>query len=616
MKAAPLLAVTLLIANLGLCRADAITKHLADGVTLTQEVDSNPPLIINVLYLDPSQPGVRLQAAIGQDTITGPTGDIHKGRDNVLSTQVRRGAIAAVNGDFFPFTGDPLGMGISDGRLYSEPYDKGRVAVGVSADGKSLLFDILGYLGDLQAPDGTRFPLAGVDRMVSGTDSNDLVVFTSDYGPSTGGRVGGVEVVLSGVNLPLKINTLMKGTVKAVIANPATATPIPADGVVLSAAPGGAAAQFLAGHFHVGDSAVFLCAVAPKPDINDAVKLSLLPSDNHGVLPSRAAGLDRRVVNWSAVTQAMGGGPWLVQDGKVSVDAAQEGFDDSFTNDPNPRTAIGQTASGKVLLVTVDGRQQLSKGVSLAQMAEIMRGLGAVNAINFDGGGSTTMAAEGMVVNSPSGSGEERPVADMMLVYASMPEDPHVTQEGGVPDFILTQPTRSFTVGENVKLYAQSGETALKGDDPDLLWGGAATNGIGFVTQDGVFHAARPGTGMVSATYEGQHAQAQVTVVGTAPTPIQYAITARLASPSGAPNRSELVIRVVDANGVPLQNGALHIAVQGGLVDSTDLITSADGTATTGITWDSGVGEVTVTSGALKPAIVSYRAASGTPITK
>src|SRR5579862_8889225 len=250
MKAVPLLlAVTIFLAGLCVCRAQTTTKHLADGVTLTQEIDGNPPLIINTLTVDLSRPGVRLQAAVGQDTITGPSGDIHKGRDNVLSTQVRRGAVAAINGDFFPFTGDPLGVGISDGRLYSEPYPKGRVAFGISSDGH-VLFDILGYLGDLQAPDGARFMLSGVDRMVSGTDTNDLVVFTSDYGPFTGGRVGGVEVVLSGVNLPLKINTLMKGTVKAVIPNPTTATAIPSDGVVLSAAPGGAAAQFLTAHFH------------------------------------------------------------------------------------------------------------------------------------------------------------------------------------------------------------------------------------------------------------------------------------------------------------------------------------------------------------------------------
>src|SRR5579883_932662 len=238
MKAVPLLlALLILAASLGMGQAQPVTKHLSDGITLIQDFDSNPPLIINALVVDPSRPGVRLQAAIGQDTITGPTGDIHKGRDDVRDVQVRHGAVAAINGDFFPFTGDPLGVGISDGRLYSEPYAKGRAAVGFSADGRTVLFDILGYLGDLQAQDGARMFLGGVDRMVSGTDPNDLVAFTPDYGPSSGGRVGGVEVVLSNVNLPLRINKLMKGTVKAVIPNPATATIIPPGGIVLSAAP-------------------------------------------------------------------------------------------------------------------------------------------------------------------------------------------------------------------------------------------------------------------------------------------------------------------------------------------------------------------------------------------
>lgn len=585
----------------------ATTKRLADGVTLVQQIETDPPLAIDELIVDPSRPGVRIATALGQGTITGPTGDIFKGRGSVTQAQITNGAVAAVNGDFFPFTGDPLGVGITDGRLYSEPYSAGRAAVGVEADGHTLLFDILGYLGDLQASDGDRYALGGVDRMVSSTDLSDLVVFTQDYGPVSGGRMGGTEVVLGNVNLPLSIDKLMKGTVRQVIVGAKAATPIPADGVVLSAPPGGPAAAFLNGNFHVGDTVEFLCAVAPRPDVQDALKLALAPPDIGG-LPSRGDfDLNRRAVDWATVTQAIGGGPQLVADGQVSVDAAQEGFDDSFTNDPNPRTAIGQTADGKILLVTVDGRQTLSKGVSLAQLAQIMRRLGAVNAINLDGGGSTTMAAKGMVVNWPSGTGAERPVADMVLVYGPADPDPRIEREGDLPPLSLTAPAQTIAAGQSMKITARLGTIALDDDDAELLWAGTVGDGVGVVTQDGVFHALRPGTGQIKASYQGEDAQAQVTVVGPASPPANYTISARLTpAPSGAPNRSELVVRIVDQSGMPLQNGAVHVSVEGGTADSPDITTNADGSAQTGITWAGNSGSVTVTSGQIPPASVNY----------
>lgn len=582
------------------------TKRLADGVTLVQQIDSNPPLAIDELIIDPTVPGVHIGTALGQGTVTGPTGDIHKGRGSVTQAQAANGAVAAVNGDFFPFTGDPLGVGVTNGRLYSEPYYAGRAAMGVTDDGRRLLLGILSYLGDLQAADGSRYPLGGVDRMVSATDLSDLVVFSQDYGPVSGGRMGATEVVLGNVNLPLSIDKLMKGTVRQVIVGAKVATSIPADGVVLSAPPGGPAAAFLNSKFHVGDNVEFLCAVAPKPALTDAVKLALAPPDSQG-LPSRASGLDRGAVEWAAVTQAIGGGPELVVNGQIAVDATQEGFDDSFTNDPNPRTAIGQTAGGKILLVTVDGRQSLSKGVSLGNLARIMRRLGALNAMNLDGGGSTTMAARGMVVNWPSGTGAERPVADMVLVYAGSDPDPPSGSAGGASSFSLSAPAQTVSVGQSEKIAARLGSTPIDGDDPSLLWSGTAGDGVGVVTQDGVFHAVRPGTAMVRASYRGQDAQVQVTVTGSAPAAANYTIQARLvAAPDGAPNRSELVVRIVDQAGMPLQNGAVHISVHGGTPDNTDITTSADGTAQTGITWEGAAGAVTVSSGTIAPVSVNY----------
>ena len=103
--------------------------------------------------------------------------------------------------------------------------------------------------------------------------------------------------------------------------------------------------------------------------------------------------------SWTDISQAIGGGPWLVHEGRTAVDGEQEGFSAaSFVNQRHPRTAAGVTFSGTLVLATVDGRQAFSRGASLTEMASIMLKYGAVEAINLDGGGSTSM-----VVNGASG---------------------------------------------------------------------------------------------------------------------------------------------------------------------------------------------------------------------
>src|SRR5579883_3043099 len=146
-------AYALLAATGAFAHADTITKRLAPGVTYTQEIDARTPEIINVVTVDLSAPGVRVGVGIGQDQVSGT--DATKGREDVSRYARRHRALAAINGDYFPFTGDPLGVGITGGELFSEPWTgnaKGgpRTALGISADGRSVLLDRLGFLGDFQ----------------------------------------------------------------------------------------------------------------------------------------------------------------------------------------------------------------------------------------------------------------------------------------------------------------------------------------------------------------------------------------------------------------------------------------------------------------------------------
>lgn len=87
--------------------------------------------------------------------------------------------------------------------------------------------------------------------------------------------------------------------------------------------------------------------------------------------------------------------------------------------DRNPRTVVGTTGTGRILVVTVDGRQPTSVGTTIAETAAVVSSLGLREAVNLDGGGSTTMSVRGELVNQLS-STPERPVADA-LVYVDEP---------------------------------------------------------------------------------------------------------------------------------------------------------------------------------------------------
>lgn len=122
------------------------------------------------------------------------------------------------------------------------------------------------------------------------------------------------------------------------------------------------------------------------------------------------------------VVHAVGGGPRLVKDGKVHVTSGEERFKADVAVGRAPRTAAGVTFDGKLLLVAVTGRQaHHSIGVTLEELANLMIELGAKDAANFDGGGSSTMVVRDYVMNTPS-DGRERMVADAILVFSSLPQ--------------------------------------------------------------------------------------------------------------------------------------------------------------------------------------------------
>jgi hypothetical protein len=515
-----------------------VTKELVQGITLTQDIstDAASPMIVNVLTVDMANAAVDVRASIARDTVMTPNSD--KGRETISSIVGRGGVIAGVNADYFPFTGDPLGICISNGELVSEPA-MGRVAIGVTRE-RAIVFDNPKLDAKMTLPNGISRQIDGINRP---RETNQVVVYTPTYGASTLNKYKAVEVVCKTPDLPVQPGKALNLTVSEVCVD-AVNTPIPEGGVVISA--GGPAAYFIKENLKPGDGLT--------------IQLNL----------KSFTGID-----WAQVAQAVGGGPWLVKDGNESIDNAEQGFAPAFAALCHPRTAVGVTADNKLLMVTVDGRQIFSAGMSLKSLAALMLKLGAVNAINLDGGGSTTMSIRGTVVNSPS-EGIERPVANALVVDSRLEieEIPKLRISGIDEPVPAGQPSQLFITWGDDHQMLTTDQLA------NVVWG--TNNGIGFVNQQGYFIPMKARKGTIRAAHGTQVASLDVTVVGG---PLAR-LEVRLAADALDPRRATFDAVLNDAFGNKLAGSELAISATGGTPDVTTGITDEKGVFSTGITWE------------------------------
>lgn len=125
-------------------------------------------------------------------------------------------------------------------------------------------------------------------------------------------------------------------------------------------------------------------------------------------------------VIWDTILDAVGGGPRLIEEGDINITYIEEVFFDSGVDGDtrNPRTAVGYTADNRIVFFLVDGRQTASVGMTLQEVAETMLDIGCIEALNLDGGGSSTIVVDGELVNLPAGGTWERPV---MSIFALIP---------------------------------------------------------------------------------------------------------------------------------------------------------------------------------------------------
>jgi phosphodiester glycosidase len=344
---------------------------LLPGVTHTREriFNGGRPVILHVVRTPAPSDLYRLLP------IRANGGDVR--RETVPAMQRRlssRATTVGVNGDFFNLaSGHPSGLLLQGGVLSAQP-SRWRPALAVGLDDR-LISQLFGF--DATWHVGTDNPrrIAVMNRPVE--QQSRVGLFTRAWGSETPRARGAVELVLSGFPRA-RLDTNLTGTVVAVERN--GRTPIPSGGAVLMAR---------------GDRRPVLLDKGPVgTDMTVRLHVPELPG---GTL------------------EAIGGGPTLVRNGRI-VRQSGQGFSTQTFARRHPRTAVGQLANGRLLFVVADGRSGQSYGLTTRALAGVMRDRGAVTAMALDGGGSSTLAFDGHVLNTPS-DGAPRAVAEGLFLH-------------------------------------------------------------------------------------------------------------------------------------------------------------------------------------------------------
>ncbi|HEX4818556.1 MAG TPA: phosphodiester glycosidase family protein [Nonomuraea sp.] len=294
-------------------------------------------------------------------------------REKVSAMAKSAGAVAALNGGFFnihtakELRGEPVGASVVAGKLLSEAVP-GRSAVVLK--GRTAKITELKTAVTAISQDGEKIAVNGVNRAAA---TDELILYTEEYGART--PAGGTDAVLD------------------------------AAGKVIGLRASGAAVARGTRVLHANGLAVDWLNQHAWQDWTLAIDTKVVDLRTKKAIPLAP---DLHVIS---------GGVGLVRNGKVKITAKADGHDSmNMILRRHPRTLLGVTRNGSLILATVDGRQPgVTVGANFHEAAQFMRWLGARQAINLDGGGSTTMVVGSKVANRPS-DGAERAVGDALLV--------------------------------------------------------------------------------------------------------------------------------------------------------------------------------------------------------
>jgi exopolysaccharide biosynthesis protein len=356
--------------------------QITDGVFHKRIVNQSDTLVINILKVDIKRPDLTIRAVKANELL---------GTKETTSQMFERyrlsgfNVIAAINADFFEANGEVISNMISNGEIVKavkfsdSPFNEFTNSQLAVDNNDNLFIDQFVYSGNLILPNGIS---EEINRVNSKPDSNSIVLYNRFQGkitpdlPKDWFVVDFVMFPLSSTGDTLIYLTNGKTTFRNF--------EVPKDGLVLSA--NNKYGHYLDREIQVGDTIKIVNEFSPK------------------------------IRNLKSL---VGGWPVLVKDGQNMIrrNPSLEGVTEKFSENRHPRSGIGFSADKNTFyMITVDGRQQSSKGMTLLEFANLMVTEGIYYGLNLDGGGSTTMAINGKVVNNPSDATGERLVGNSLLI--------------------------------------------------------------------------------------------------------------------------------------------------------------------------------------------------------
>lgn len=393
---------------------------LAGGVHHEALTLADPAQSVNVARVAPG--AARVVAVTGHDTVANqPSGG------ELPSEMCRRvGCLAGITADFRePTTGDAAGGVVSGGRLLRSPVP-GRTQLVVTRDGR-LHAAPLDWSGTVRASDGRTIAVGGINVRPR---PGDVVLYTAAWGADTP-EGADLELVVRSTGA---IGAIGQNTPLEIVSVRSEPGPIPADGAVLAAS---------------GSASATLHELA---DLADAGRISRT--------------LSLRVVTALDVAESVGGSPNVLAGGRPAF----PDLDDDFTRARQARSLVGWNASGEVVLVTVDGGRADASGMTLAEAADLLAGLGATDGFGFDPQYATFVAG-GALKNHPADD-LERPAVNALMVVpkpADPPPTPPTTAASG------TKPgTGATTTTAPVKVSGAGGGSATPGVAAPVTGGGSS----------------------------------------------------------------------------------------------------------------------------------------------
>ncbi|SMO41716.1 Por secretion system C-terminal sorting domain-containing protein [Saccharicrinis carchari] len=410
------------------------------------------PLNVHVTEIDLSNPYLKVLSNLSHDSLRNLEAP---SKMAIRKTRPGHRVVAAINGDFYTTSGLDIGLPVNghatNGQLAKKPHTS-RSVVAFDFD-KHPFINVLAYQGNLKYK-GQDIP---IDNVNAARGTNQLILFNQFNGSTTKTNNYGTEVVLELKNGSWAINDRVTLTVKEIIVGKGSNTLMPGEAI-------------LSGH---GTAKALLDGMSVGETLEIDIDLSI---KGGGTLPP--------------IKNMIGGNRQILIDGTINPDDWPQ---------LHPRTSLGYSADKNTLyLIMVEGRSAESMGVTTKQLAELQLLSGAANAINLDGGGSSSMVVHNQVANVSS-DGSERRVANALLFISEAPLAP-------AADFSLNAHYVRVPFGNkyqlNASTYNQYGDVVDYRNASGITY--QVEGAIGSVDANGLFTATGSGSGKIIAQWQGK----------------------------------------------------------------------------------------------------------------